>query len=81
MHSDTKKPWSKFFQDLSVGILNGLILNLYFKGWVLKLKSEKAQESVLFCLVRFKSFIDLIRHLTPTKEPFQEFENGWKEMG
>jgi hypothetical protein len=48
---------------------------------VLKLKREKAQESVLFCLVRFKFFIDLIRHLTPTKEQFQVFENGWKEMG
>jgi len=35
-----KKPWNIFFQDLSVGILNGLILNLYFKGWVLKLKRK-----------------------------------------
>ena len=51
------------------------------QGLGAKLKSDKAQESVLFCLVRFKFFIDLIRHLTPTKEQFQVFENGWKEKG
>jgi len=36
---------------------------------------------VSFYLERFKSFIDLIRLLTQTKEQFQVFENGWKEMG